>query len=185
MTRMRLGIDLDGVVADFNTGWMTRYNEEHGTDLRPEQAQTWDAMIPLTRFETEDEFWEWARNDGGEGLFRNLPVFPEARVALDRLAINHDIIILTTKPDWAESETFQWIGENRIPTREVHMTYEKWKVDCDVYLDDGPHNLEMLTLERPDRTVCRFVRPWNEPVPGAIDVDSWHTFESLVGRKYC
>ena len=25
---MRLGIDLDGVVADFSTGWVNRYNDE-------------------------------------------------------------------------------------------------------------------------------------------------------------
>jgi len=35
---MRLGIDLDGVVANFNAGWMRRYNDEYGTDLKPESA---------------------------------------------------------------------------------------------------------------------------------------------------
>ena len=82
---MRLGIDLDGVVADFNTGWMNRYNHEHGTALVPEMVTTWDAMLPLTRFSSIDEFWTWARNDGGPGLFRSLPVFPEA------LEINDDL----------------------------------------------------------------------------------------------
>ena len=31
---MRLGIDLDGVVADFTAGWVARYNEEFNTDIQ-------------------------------------------------------------------------------------------------------------------------------------------------------
>ena len=27
---LRLGIDLDGVIADFNTGWIRLYNQEFG-----------------------------------------------------------------------------------------------------------------------------------------------------------
>lgn len=177
---MRLGIDLDGVVADFNAGWMLRYNEEHGTNLLPEMVQEWDAMVSLTRFRSNIEFWEWARNDGGLGLFRNLPVFSEARHGLDRLSRSHKIVIITTKPHWAISETYAWIADKEIPTREVHITGRKWEVDCDVYLDDGPHNLESLVFKRSDRTVCRFVRPWNKPVRGAVDIDSWDEFEALI-----
>ncbi len=182
---MRLGIDLDGVVTDFNSGWMARYNEEYGAALSPEMVTTWDAMIPLTHFASVEDFWAWAENEGGHGLFRHLPAFPEALPALDRLSVHHDLVILTTKPPWATSETFAWIADHHIPTREVHITDEKWRVDCDVYLDDGPHNLELLVRERPDRTVCRFVRPWNDPVEGALDITDWDTFVSLVDRRYC
>lgn len=182
---MRLGIDLDGVVADFNSGWTARHNAEFGTSLTPDMVTTWSAMTSLGSFASEDEFWEWARNEGGPGLFRHLPLLPGAKETLDRLAIGNDIVIITTKPAWAAPETFEWIGENNLPTNEVHITYEKWRVDCDVYLDDGPHNLEALVRERPDRTTCRFVQPWNSPVPGVIDVDGWDTFEALVDRRFC
>lgn len=182
---MRLGIDLDGVVADFNTGWMTLYNEHYGTHLHPDMVTTWDAMVPLTHFSSVDDFWDWARNDGGPGLFRNLPAFPGALETLGRLAGAHEIVILTTKPPWAIPETFAWIAEHEIPTREVHITEEKWRVECDVYLDDGPHNLVSLVSERPDRTVCRFVRPWNDPVIGARDIEDWHHFETLIEGRFC
>ncbi len=182
---MRLGIDLDGVVADFNAGWMQRYNRDFGTALTPDMVQTWDAFVALTRFDSNAEFWKWARNDGGRGLFRDLPVYPEAIDSLKRLSHNHKIVIITTKPPWANAETFAWIADRDIPTREVHITGRKWKVDCDVYLDDGPHNLEQLVVERANRTTCRFVRPWNQAVPGAIDIDSWDTFETLVERRFC
>ena len=177
---LRLGIDLDGVVADFNTGWMTRYNAEQGTDLTPNQVTDWDAMIPLTHFGSIDEFWKWARNGDGPGLFRHLPVLPGAISALQRLSRHHQIVIVTTKPRWANAETFSWLGENSIPTREVHIIGRKWLVDCDIYLDDGPHNLEGLVRHRPDRVTCRFVQPWNYRIEGVVDIDSWDAFENLV-----
>jgi 5'(3')-deoxyribonucleotidase len=179
---LRLGIDLDGVVADFNTGWMTRYNAERGTNLTPDQVTHWDAMIQLTHFASINEFWRWARNGDGPGLFRHLPVLPDAKSALQRLSRHHQIVIVTTKPRWANAETFSWIGDNTIPTREVHIIGRKWLVDCDIYLDDGPHNLEGLVEHRPDRVVCRFVQPWNRPVPGVVDIHSWASFEVLVQR---
>lgn len=177
---LRLGIDLDGVVADFNTGWMTRYNAEQGTNLTPDQVTDWDAMIPLTHFSSVDEFWRWARNGDGPGLFRHLPVLPNAHGALRRLSAHHQIVIITTKPRWANAETYSWIGDNAIPTREVHIIGRKWLVDCDIYLDDGPHNLRGLLKHRPDRVVCRFVQPWNYPIPGVVDIANWEAFENLV-----
>jgi 5'(3')-deoxyribonucleotidase len=47
---MRLGIDLDGVVADFTAGWMRFYNAAHGTDLKVEDSQNWHDLVHLTHF---------------------------------------------------------------------------------------------------------------------------------------
>ena len=30
--------------------------------------------------------------------------------------------------------------------------------------------------------MCRFVRAWNDPVPGVRDVESWAQFEEVVGE---
>ena len=182
---MRLGIDLDGVVTDFNVGWMSRYNKAFGTNLTPDMVDHWDAMVELTHFADVTEFWRWAEAWPSPRLFRDLPVVPGALESLNRLSAIHDIVIITTKPPWATHDTYAWISDNKIPTTEVHITDQKWKVDCDIYLDDGPHNLELLVRERPDRTTVRFVQPWNEPVLGARDVHDWDEFESLVLHRYC
>lgn len=180
---MRLGIDLDGVVADFNTGWMTRYNGQHGTNLDPSMVTSWNAMLELTGFDTMDRFWDWAEGGDEPSIFRHLPTFPDAVPALHRLAVDHAIVILTTKPTWAVHDTFAWISETGIPTREVHMIARKWTVECDVYLDDAPHLLPRLVAHRPDALVTRFARPWNHPVAGAASVDSWSEFEDLIAER--
>ena len=48
---MRLGIDLDGVVADFNSGWISRYNLDYGSELPSDAVKAWDAIPSLTHFE--------------------------------------------------------------------------------------------------------------------------------------
>lgn len=180
---MRLGIDLDGVVADFNTGWITRYNRDYETTLAHDAVQAWDVIPSLTHFEDMGEFWKWARDHDGHSLFRHLETYPGAVETLWSLVRKkHEIVIVTTKPAWAIHDTFAWLAEHQIPTREVHILDRKWTVDCDIYLDDGPHVIEGLLTRRPERTVCRFVRPWNRPIPGAVDIVDWPQFAEFVGK---
>ncbi|MDX1690677.1 MAG: hypothetical protein R3290_06620 [Acidimicrobiia bacterium] len=178
---MRLGIDLDGVVADFNAGWIDRYNAEFRSDVAHDAVRHWNAIPGLTHFEDMEAFWTWARGDESGSLFRHLETYPDAVPALERLdGAGHDVVIITTKPRWAIHDTFAWLAEHRIPTEEVHITWDKHRVPCDVYLDDAPHVIERIHRNRPESLVCRFVRPWNEPVAGVRDVESWADFEAAV-----
>ena len=179
---MRLGIDLDGVVADFNSGWIRRYNVDFGTEIPLDAVESWDGMHQLTHFPDINAFWEWAQDHGGGSLFRHLETYDGAVEALHRLYREHDIVIVTTKPEWAIHDTLAWLAEHRIPTREVHMIEQKWRVPCDVYLDDSPHQVQSIHLHRPEAAMCRFVRPWNDPVPGVHDVEDWASFQALVDR---
>jgi 5'(3')-deoxyribonucleotidase len=178
---VRLGIDLDGVVADFNAGWIDRYQAEFGTSVPLDAVTTWDGIPALTHFPDMERFWEWARGEDAGSLFRHLDPYPGALGALAALdRAGHDIVVLTTKPGWAVHDTFAWIADHRIPTREVHVIERKWRVPCDVYLDDAPHVLTGLHRNRPEAAVCRFVRPWNRPMPGVHDVAEWDAFTALV-----
>ena len=60
------------------------------------------------------------------------------------------------------------------------MLDEKWRVECDVYLDDAPHHLRDIVAARPGAITCRMVRPWNREVEGVVDVESWAAFEKLI-----
>ncbi|MBA2729510.1 MAG: hypothetical protein H0U48_02015 [Euzebyaceae bacterium] len=178
---MRLGIDLDGVVADFNRGWMDRYNQHFAGELHPDQVLSWDGLVPITHFADMEEFWTWAQ-DGPASIFRDLPCYEGACDSLRRLSKDHRVVVISSKFDWAIPDTLEWIAEHRVPAREIHFVWDKTAVECDVYLEDAPHNLEALARVRADKVVCRFVRPWNDPVPGTIDVASWEEFVEVVRR---
>jgi 5'(3')-deoxyribonucleotidase len=177
--RFRLGIDLDGVVADFNSGWMERYNREFGSRLAASDVVSWDGLHTLTHFGSMDDFWGWAQR-GAASIFRDLPVFDGAIETMNELARDHRIVIISSKFDWSIPDTLAWMGQHRVPAREIHFVWDKTTVPCDVYLEDAPANVEALVRAHPDALVCRMVRPWNRPVPGAIDVNDWAAFRDTV-----
>lgn len=189
MRRLRLGIDLDGVVADFNHGWTTRYNRDFpghvDKELTAEDVVEWDAPTILSHFSSMSEFWRWAETCAdGRSLFHGLDPYPGALDALHQLrADGHHLVILTTKPHFSIHDTYDWLARHRIPSTEIHILDDKTQVECDVYLDDADHNLEALTAAHPDADVCRYVRPWNAPIDGAIDVYDWADFAEVVRRR--
>jgi 5'(3')-deoxyribonucleotidase len=180
---MRLGIDLDGVVANFTRGWMDFYNREFGTDLAEADSTRWNDVVELTHFENIGEFWRWSSDLDGRSLFWHLEPFDGAVEALETLSNDgHQIVIITTKPRFAVEDTHEWIAKHGIPADEVHILEDKWLVECEVYLDDGPHILPRLVRERPESTVCRYVRPWNHPIEGVVDVHDFDEFRDVVSR---
>jgi hypothetical protein len=117
-------------------------------------------------------------------IFRHLEPYPDGVDTLRELdRAGHEIVIITTKPRWARRDTLRWLADHDLPTGEIHITSEKQRVACDVYLDDSPHVVPDLVRHRPEAMVCRFVRPWNSPVEGSVDVDSWAEFRELVARR--
>lgn len=179
---LRLGIDLDGVVADFNRGWTSAYNDAFGASLAPDMVESWDSPLSLTHFPDMAAFWDWAKDHGGHSVFRHLEPYPTAIETLQELdGAGHQLVILTAKPDWARTDTLRWLADHDVPTREIHLTEDKHAVPCDVYLDDAPGQVEQLARVRGEQaTVCRFVRPWNDPVARALDVHDWTQFAEVV-----
>lgn len=173
---------MDGVIVDFTAGWVSRYNRDFGADIQVEDVVTWGAPRQMTHFTTMSEFWNWVKSCGeGASLFRRLDPYPGAIDSLHELRLlGHEIVIVTTKPHFAISDTHEWLAEHQIPTTEVHIVSDKSEVDCDVYIDDGPHNLERLIDQRPDRCIIRYIRPWNRPIEGVKDAESWPDIHRVI-----
>ena len=182
---MRLGIDLDGVVANFTKGWLHFYNRDFGTELVRNDVRNWADPVDLTHFADMREFWDWARDLDGHTIFWHLEPYPDTVPAIQSLAQDgHEVVVLTTKPRFAVEDTHAWIERVGMPATEIH-TFEgsdKWTVECDVYLDDSPHVLPRLLERRPEATVCRYLRPWNRPLEGAVDVSDFSDFRAVVDR---
>jgi 5'(3')-deoxyribonucleotidase len=191
---MRLGIDLDGVVADFTTGFVAAYNRDFGDEhgyIYEEDVVSWGFMVDLTHFKDTSEAWQWIQYAGstnkeapGVSLFKELDIIDGSLGVLQRLSKAHEIVIITSKPEFAIADTFFWLSRWKIPTSEVHITQDKHEVKCDVYLDDGQHNLIALSERCPESLVCRYVQPWNSGMEGVLDVYSWAQFEMLMGLNF-
>jgi 5'(3')-deoxyribonucleotidase len=173
---MRLGIDMDGVLADFDKGWVDRYNADFGATLHPKQNDHWDSLLSITHFEEYDDWRGWV-TDKHEDLFLGLAPLPGAVEGVQSLAdYGHDIVIITSKPRWAAGHPSSWLIEHNVPYDEIHVTSKKTYVACDVYVDDAIHNVVDF-VENTDALVIQYAAwPYvngGERVDGALYCTSW------------
>ena len=50
LSQMRIGVDLDGVVADFTQGWTSKYKLDFDKEIKEEDITDWGLSKPLTHF---------------------------------------------------------------------------------------------------------------------------------------
>jgi len=172
---MRIAIDLDGVLGDWNNSWIRAYKARYGERINYSDITDWD-FLHLTRFRNWKEFWYFYRKETSY-----LAVTPDTHglQVMDVLKqIGHDLAIVTSRPEWAMEDTLSWIAYHRVPVTEVMLREDKHNVDADLFLDDGPHFLE--AIKAAGKHGVRFVRPWNRPIEGVPDVRDWGEFLELV-----
>ncbi len=178
-----LGVDLDGVCADYTIGFRRVVAQELGVD---------EDTLPLER---SWGFHEWGLDDESferihhvavteHRLLRDLPVMNGAAEALWRLSdagvwiriITHRLYV-----NWghavAVSDTVAWLDAARLPYRDICFLGAKPEVEADVYIDDGPHNVE--ALRRNGNVVVTFDQPYNRHLDG-LRAHEWFELEEII-----
>lgn len=171
-TQFILGVDLDGVCADFYAG------------LRPIAAE-WLGVEATTlpqRISWGLPEWGIDKAPGGyealhrfavtqRDLFRILPPMPGAPVALRRLsAANVRIRIITHRffikyfHQIAARQTIEWLDHHDIPYWDLCFMKEKAAVGADIYIEDSPGNVEQLRAA--GLTTLVFTNSTNEHLSG-------------------
>jgi 5'(3')-deoxyribonucleotidase len=150
-----LGVDLDGVVADFYGG------------LRRVAAEWLD--VPMEKLPTQVTYGlpEWKLNEAPGGyealhrfavtqrnLFKELPVVPGAALSIRRLSaydvririITHRLFIKQFHQE-AVRQTIEWLDHHDIPYWDLCFMKDKAAVGADLYVEDTPSNVERLRAD--------------------------------------
>ncbi len=177
------GVDLDGVCADYTTGFRSVVADELGVDLE---------SLPLER---SWDFGEWGLDAADferlhhlavteRRLFRDLPAMDGCADALWRLSdagiwiriITHRLYV-----NWghavAVTDTVSWLDTFGIPYRDICFLGAKPQVEADVYIDDAPHNVS--ALRETGNPVIVFDQPYNQDMAGPR-ASSWPEVEEFV-----
>ncbi|MDE2059026.1 MAG: hypothetical protein KGL31_04060 [candidate division NC10 bacterium] len=182
---MRIGIDLDDVLADSLPHYLQAFNERFGVEVELADA-AWriaDRFPHIPRQEADDFFTELIE----DGFFSSRPLFPGAKEAVEALAgVGHDLYIITGRTPRDERITMDWL--TRVGVRSyfeavVHRTrdpVERHKTDVASGLALGLFIEDELAvaLAVADTTipVLLFDHPWNQgPLPDNVRrIGSWH-----------
>jgi 5'(3')-deoxyribonucleotidase len=179
-----LGVDLDGVCADFY-GKMreiaAEWFEKRIEDLTPDVSYglpEW-GIKSTAEYQSLHRFAVTQRD-----LFKVVPMVPGARKYLRLMSregarirvITHRLFIQYFH-NLAVTQTIDWLDNNGIPYWDLCFMKEKDQVGADVYVEDSPENVARLR-DRTFHTIC-FANSTNQKVdePRA---KSWEQVYALV-----
>lgn len=174
---MRIGLDIDGVVADWESNARRLLKEEFGVDLPISTG--WSSIFDSVPKEQWD--WLWSESGGLHSLFLDCEPYPLAAYGVKLLREIGDVIIVTSVPRVSIEDRLDWLAYHRIffdEFRVVDSMSEKSKVVplCDVYIDDSPVVVEDI-LNHTNARMILWDRPWNRHVisanRGYYRVDNW------------
>lgn len=104
---MRIGVDLDGCVADIMTPILRFYNSRKGSSFRYADLVTHDIweVFGTTREEAVREVYSFYEQEE----FDVVPVIGSACVDLNRLKKGNNLLVVTARPQVYQKKTLQWL----------------------------------------------------------------------------
>jgi 5'(3')-deoxyribonucleotidase len=192
--RFVLGVDLDGVCADFIRG------------LRP-IAAAWLGVDVATLTDTPSHGfpeWDLCRIGGPDpeeayghlhryavtqkDLFQNLPIVPGSDVTLRRLSHVHRVrvriithrLFIQHFHETAIQQTVKWLDLHDIPYYDLCFMGDKGAVGANLYLEDTPRNI--IALKDAGKDVVIFSNSTNRDL-GGERAENWSEVESIVLQR--
>lgn len=139
ITRLKIGIDIDGVITDFVSTFIEVINEKYNIRFGHEDVKEHDLYKVLGI--SEDE----AKKLIIETLDKDLQPQPYAIDELNKLNREHDIFLITARPHNTRNITEQWLYKHGIKYKELiyldegkkHKLKEQSNLKLDVIIDDN------------------------------------------------
>ena len=183
---MKIGIDLDEVLADFLPAFIEYHNDTYGTSLVREQFHSYRFWETLggTREEAIQKVYDFHKTPN----FKNMKPVLDSQESVDILKQNNDLVVVTSRQDDVAKVTREWITQH-FPNvfSEIYFTNHYSQngssttkkqicnsVGVDILIEDSlEYALECLNSKR---RILLLDCPWNrsyELPQGIYRVNSW------------
>ncbi len=180
---MRVGIDLDGVLYNFQDSFV-RFLEEAGLDQKynvKKKYDTWNFFEAWGM--TPAEFVEICHEGVEAGIIFAGPSRKRAGSAIRRIKkAGHTIHIITDRPFGkkitSQETTLKWLDDHEIPYDSITFSADKTIVPTDYFVEDKLENYD--ALDAAGTKVYLINRPWNKRDDDRRRINSITDFANLL-----
>lgn len=183
-----LGLDLDGVCADYSVALRAHVAASRGLDPDHCRAELPDpqhfSLVASGWFQSDAEYRAAHAEAVAAGLFATMTPIAGASEALWRLSdAGVHIRVITHRlmtgggHRRAVSDTVTWLDHIRIPYSDLCFAGDKAQIGADLYIDDAPHNIAALRAVGCPTIV--FNQPYNQGVGGPRALN-WVEAEAMI-----
>lgn len=186
---MKIGIDIDGVLADLMNPLVDYHNKQYGTTLKRADFKTFNLWETWggTKEEAYKKVYAFFHSKFFEGV---LPI-KDSQESVNYLSKKHELVVVTPRPNYIVDKTFRWV-DKYFPScfKEVNFTHEWSKNGSsrkkDVCLDKS---VNILIEDALDKAVdCSSVTkvmlydcPWNRYHPLPENITRVNNWEEILG----
>jgi 5'-nucleotidase len=173
-------VDMDGVMADLDSRFLTLWREKHpDKGFMPSEERKDYYIIGTFPEELKGLAFDIFSMPG---FFRSLPPIPGGAEAVHEMeALGHEVYFCTApmkRYKHCVPEKYQWIEEHvgRRWTQRLILTRDKTLVSGDVLIDDRPH---IRGVRQSDWEHVLYDQPFNRGVPGKRRL-TWENWKEVL-----
>ena len=106
---MKIGLDMDEILAEFVDSFLQFHNDLYGTTVRKNEMFTYnfEDVIGITEDQIEERLLQFYTTD----YFRNIKPVSGAEKGIDELAKSHVLAVITARPYIIRPETERWLNQ--------------------------------------------------------------------------
>lgn len=179
---MVIGIDIDGVIADFVGSFLPKLNKYCKCKFRDIIDYDFEKNINVNiSAATIKKLW---REVEKKKIYRELRLIKGSIEALNKLAKSNTIILITNRKKVNQKDTVLWLKRHKIPFEKLVVAdsrrekiFEMKK--CDIVLEDSLEIARILGAL--GKTVLLFDYPWNSMNKNIIRIEDWKQAIDRIG----
>lgn len=135
-------IDCDGIIANFDKMFYDVLKDEFNIEFDVEQDKEWDYFNHPQVKDIKGDIWKYILNT--KGLIRGLEQYDYTQDFLAKLREIGPVecVTSTVVGDYYAGERIMWlIEEAGFDRSDIHISYRKYRIKGDVFIDDKPENV--------------------------------------------
>ena len=182
--KLKIAVDLDGVLAETMVAWCKKANEEMGTRLTIEDLDTWASWKKAGV--SKDEFYRML--DETWDTWEDIPpTEPEIAKKVARIRRFGDVDIVTGRSKRTVEAARNWLANQKIGFRRFVRVLgwrDKVFLNYDVYVDDAPELMPLISRGGVAWGIL-YDRPWNRDVASMariVRAKSWNEIPPILKK---